>query len=185
MQRKPLILIFLKGLFYAVFGNLLSGIMTIALAPFISEWFIPYIAILFTVFIYGSLIFTAGYRDGEREKSMLKNKRVESSPKYRWIIFGLIIGAVYCIPNIVMLLGITEAITITGEYLFAFRFICGSIYPLMHILGIHNVPANEMPIYFPIICMAIYAVVTPITAQIGYKFGFDEKSAKSFMYEEK
>ena len=55
MQRKPIPVIFLKGLLYGIFGNLLSGIMTIALAPFISEWFIPYIAVLFTVFIYPDL----------------------------------------------------------------------------------------------------------------------------------
>ena len=30
---------------------------------------------------------------------------------------------------------------------------------------------------------AVYLIVTPVAAQLGFKFGTDEKSAKDFMYE--
>lgn len=183
MQRENIAKIFIKGFGFAFFGNILGGIMTISLAPFISEWFISYIAILFTLFIYLSLAFTAGLRDGQREKMLLRNKRVESSPKFRWLILGGIIGAVMCIPCIILMLGITGAITVTGEYVFAFRFICGAVYPMMHIAGAHNVAVADIPMWYPIASMAIYFVLTPIAAQIGYKFGYDEKKAQDFMYE--
>ena len=183
MHREPIIKIFAKGFGFMLFGNILSGIMTISLAPFIGEWYISYIALLFTVFIYASLLFTAGMRDGQREKSMLKNKRVESCPKYRWIKMGLILWAVISVPCIVLALGSLGAVAITGEFLFAFRFICGAVYPLMHIVGIQGAAAAEIPLWFPLVCIGIYLVLTPISAQTGYKFGFDEKSAKDYMYE--
>ena len=85
MQRDNIFKIFIKGFGFGFFGNILGGIMTISLAPFISEWFIAYIALLFSLFIYLSLIFTAGLKDGQREKILLRNKRVESSPKYRLV----------------------------------------------------------------------------------------------------
>lgn len=165
-----------------IFGNILGGIMTLSAAPFISEWFIPYIAILFTGFIYASLMFTAGWKDGQREAMMLKNKRVESIPKKRWIWIGLVLWAIMCIPCIILMLGICGVMNLTGEYLFAFRFMCGAVYPLMHIMSLHDVPAAEMPVIFPVICMGIYLVLTPAAAEIGYKFGCDEKTAKDFMY---
>ena len=185
MQREPVVKIFLKGLGYTFFGNILGGIMTISIAPFLDQWFIPYIAILFTLFMYVSLLFTAGLRDGQTEAKLLKNKRTESIPKLRWIWFGLILGAVMCIPCAVLLLGTSGALNITGEYLFAFRFICGAVCPAMYIAGVQALPVAEYPTIYPVILMIIYMVLTPLSAQIGYKFGREEKTLADFMYEKK
>lgn len=183
MQRDNIFKIFIKGFGFGFFGNILGGIMTISLAPFISEWFIAYIALLFSLFIYLSLIFTAGLKDGQREKILLRNKRVESSPKYRWLILGAIIGGIMLVPALILLLGVFGVIGLSGEYLFAFRFLSGAVYPLMHVAEAHNVAVAEIPLWYPIASMAIYLVLTPIAAQIGYKFGYDEKTLKDLMYE--
>lgn len=183
MQRDNIFKIFIKGLGFAFFGNILGGIMTISLAPFISEWFISYIALLFSLFIYLSLIFTAGLKDGQHERILLRNKRVESCPKYRWLILGAVIGAIMCVPVLILLLGVIGVIGLSGEYLFAFRFISGTVYPLMHVAEAHNVPVAEIPLWYPVASMSIYFILTPIAAQLGYKFGYDEKKLLDFMYE--
>lgn len=184
MQREHILKIFVKGLGYAFFGNLLSGIMIISIAPMISVWFISLVALLFTLFIYASLLFTAGYRDGEREKSMLRNKRVESSPKYRWVVLGLIIGLIISVPTIIVLLGKLGIISISGEYMFAYRFLNGAVFPLYHIAQVHaEVAVADFPLWLMLTCTGIFAAFSPLAAHIGYKFGFDEKTKESFIYE--
>ena len=119
MKRDNIFLIAVKGLGFAVFGNILGGIMTISTAPLLGEWFIPYIDILFTAFIYGSLVFTAGLRDGQKEAKMLRAKRVESIPKLRWVFIGIAIAAIMCIPCAALLACTLGAFPMTGEVLFA------------------------------------------------------------------
>ena len=183
MKRESIFMIFIKGFGFMVFGNILGGILTISAAPFIGEWFVPYIAVLLTVFIYGSLLFTAGWKDGQNEAKLLRNHRVESSPKLRWVWLGLILAVLACIPCIILLAGTLGALELTGEFLFAFRFICGALAPAIYIAELQQLPASEYPAAFPLILSAVYLVITPAAAQIGYKFGIDEKSMKDFMYE--
>ncbi len=183
MQREHIMKIFGKGFAYALFGNLLSGIMVISIAPMISIWFVCLVAFLFTLFIYASLLFTAGYRDGQREISLIKNHRVEASPKYRWIIFGLIIGAVMAIPTVVLLMSRMGMLYITQEFMFAYRFLNGAAYPMFHIAGVQSAAVADYPAWFLPVCIAFYLILTPVAAQIGYKFGYDEKTRDSFMYE--
>lgn len=184
MQREHILKIFAKGLGYAFFGNILSGIMLISIAPMISVWFICLVAFLLTFFIYASLLFTAGYRDGQKERSMLRNKRVESSPKNRWIILGIIIGVLISLPSIIILMGKLGVIGISGEYMFAYRFLNGTVFPLYHIIGVHtNVAVADFPLWLPLSCMGIFIVSSPLAAQIGYKFGFDDKTKENLMYE--
>ncbi len=178
MKRDNVFRIWIKGLALAVFGNVLGGIMTVSIAPFLGEWFVPYIALLLTVFIYASLVFTAGMRDGQKEAKMLRNKRVESVPKYRWIIMGLIIAAVMCIPCAALLACSLGAFQMTGEVLLGSYFVLGALAPSFFIVD----PQALSPV-FPLVLMAVYLIVTPIAAHLGYRFGTDEKSAKDFMYE--
>ncbi len=183
MQREHILKIFAKGLAYTLFGNILSGIMIISIAPMISIWFICLIAFIFTIFIYGSLLFTAGYRDGQRENLMLKNHRVESTPKHRWIILGLICGGIICVPSIIVLLGKLGVLAISGEFMFAYRFLNGAVYPLYHLAGVQSASAAEFPLWLVLTCVLAYIIISPLAAHIGYKFGFDDKTKNSFMYE--
>lgn len=178
MKRGNIILTALKGLGMGVFGNVLGGILTVSLAPFLAEWFIPYIAILLTVFIYGSLLFTAGMRDGQKEAKMLRNHRVESIPKHRWIYLGLAIGGVMCVPCAALLASALGAFALTGELLLGSYFAMGAFAPAFFMIDTQNIP-----VFFPIAFMGAYLIITPVAAQIGYKFGTDEKSFKDFMYE--
>lgn len=183
MQREHIMKIFGKGLAYTLFGNILSGIMIISIAPMINIWFICLVALIFTLFIYGSLLFTAGYRDGQREISLIKNHRVESSPKYRWVLFGLICGVIIAVPSIIVLLGHTGVLNISGEFMFVYRFLNGAVYPLYHVAGVQSAAAADFPLWLPLACIGIYVTASPLMAQIGYKFGFDEKTKEGFMYE--
>ena len=183
MQRENNFMIFLKGAGFMLFGNILGGIMTISIAAFLDQWYIPYIAVLFTVFIYGSLIFTAGWKDGGKEAKMLRNHRVESIPKFRWIIIGLILTAIMAVPNLILLFCSLGAYDLTGEFLFAMRFICGAFAPALYIAELQSVPAMDYPAAYPIIIIALYLVVTPTAAHIGYRFGINEKNFKDYMYE--
>lgn len=184
MQREHFLKIFVKGLGYALFGNILSGIMSFSIAPVISIWLLTAVALLFTLFIYGSLLFTAGYRDGQKENKLITNRRVESAPKYRWIIYGLIIGAITAIPDFIILAAKLGALTVSGEFMFAFRFINGAVTPLLYASGMQAAAPVDYPMWLCIAFIGIYIVLSPLLAQIGYKFGFDDKKRTSFMYEE-
>ena len=178
MKRDNIFVIFIKGFGCMAFGNILGGIMTISLAPFLHEWYIPYIAVLFTLFIYGSLLFTAGLRDGQKEAKLLRSKRVESIPKYRWVTLGLILGAVMCVLCTYLVLCAAGVFTLTGEFLLGSLFVFGGLAPAFYIIDV-----SQMTIVFPSVLMGIYIIVTPVCAQIGYRFGIDDKSFRDMMYE--
>lgn len=185
MQRDTIIKKIIKGFGFMLFGNILSGIMVISIAPVISVWFITLVAQLLTIIIYGALMFTVGFRDGQRECQLLKNHRVESVPKNTWLILGTILWVVMCVPVIVLMLGINGAITITGEYMFVYRFLCGAVMPLLYIGELTQAAVAEYPLWLPLVSMGIYLLLTPVAAHIGYRFGLDEEKQRSFMYEKK
>ncbi len=184
MQREHFLKIFVKGLGYAFFGNILSGIMVISIAPVINIWFLTVIAFIFTLFIYGSLLFTAGYRDGQRENKLITNHRVESTPRYRWIIYGLIIGLIMAIPGYILLAAKFGALAVSQEFMLAFRFANGTVTPLLYAAEMQASAPVDYPLWLCIAFIGVYVVCSPIAAQIGYKFGFDDKKRKDFMYED-
>lgn len=184
MQREHFLKIFVKGLGYAFFGNILSGIMVFSIAPVISIWLLTVVALLFTLFIYGSLLFTAGFRDGQKENKLIVNHRVETSPKYRWIVYGLIIGAIMAIPGFVIFAAKLGMLTVSGEFMFAFRFVNGAATPLLYASGMQAAAPADYPLWLCIAFIAVYVIVSPLAAHIGYRFGFDDKKRSSFMYEE-
>ena len=57
--RQPFIKLLLSGFLFMVFGNLLSTIVTISTAPFMSFEFFKVIVFILTLFIFYSLMFTA------------------------------------------------------------------------------------------------------------------------------
>ena len=183
MQREHKMKIFAKGLGYAFFGNILSGIMFISIAPMVSIWFICLVALLFTLFIYLSLLFTAGFRDGQRENMLLKNHRVEAIPKNRWLINGAIAGGVMAIPSVIILLSKLGLFPISGEFMFAYRFINGAVYPLYHIAGVQKLNVDAFPMWLILACIGVYLLLSPVAAQIGYKYGSDDDKKLNFIYE--
>ncbi len=158
--------------------------MVFSIAPVINIWLLTVVALLFTLFIYGSLLFTAGYRDGQRENKLITNHRVESTPKYRWVVFGLIIGIVMAIPGFVILVAKLGALALSGEFMFAFRFVNGAVTPLLYASEMQAQAVADYPMWLCIAFIGIYVVLSPVLAHIGYNFGLDDKKRTSFMYEE-
>ena len=68
--RQPFFKLLLSGLLFMVFGNLLCTIVTVSTAPFMNFEFFKVIVFIFTLIIFYSLMFTAGYRDGDREQKL-------------------------------------------------------------------------------------------------------------------
>ena len=64
--RQPFFKLLLSGLLFMVFGNLLCTIVTVSTAPFMNFEFFKVIVFILTLIIFYSLMFTAGYRDGDR-----------------------------------------------------------------------------------------------------------------------
>lgn len=184
MRRESVIKKLLKGLGFMLFGNILSGIMLISIAPVISVWFLTCIAFLFTLVIYLSLMFLGGYKDGERESALLRNHRTEVPKKNGWLIYGLIPGIVNCIPVVILMLGMFGYVDITGEYMFVYRFVCGAVMPLIYIGELASSAVADYPVWLPVVSMAVYVLGASAAAKIGFDFGFDEKKKLNFMYEE-
>lgn len=183
MQREPAFKKILKGIGFVLFGNILSGIMVISIAPFIGIWAISCVSFLLTLVIFLSLMFTVGFNDGRREQSLVKNRRVERPQKNGWLLYGLIPGAAICIPVTAVLLGILGSLPISGEYMFVFRFLCGAVQPLIYIGGFQSAAIAEYPLWFPLVSMGIYLIGSPLFAKIGFRFGYDEKLRKNLIYE--
>ena len=110
---------------------------------------------------------------------MLRAKRIESIPKTRWIFVGLADAAVMCVPCGALLACTLGAFALTGEVLLGSYFVFGALAPAFFIVG----DVQQLSPVFPVVLAAVYIIVTPAAAQLGYKFGFDEKSAKDLMYE--
>ena len=65
--RQPFWKLLLTGFLFMMFGNLLCTIVTISTAPFMNIEFFKVVVFILTLAIFYSMIFTAGYRDGDRE----------------------------------------------------------------------------------------------------------------------
>ena len=183
MQRKSFFKLFLTGLGYMLLGNFMSTIMTAALAFMIDNSIVQVVIFILTLFIFYSLVFLAGYKDGTRERLMVKNKRIEGPIKGRWIRIGLCLWAVMCIPSIILLFD--KLYALFDGYIITYRIICGTVYPLLLAIGINTSSLDIMPIYIPFVAIAVYAFI-PFATHLGYKFGYEDKfNPDKIMYENK
>ncbi len=183
MQRKPFWKLLLTCFGYMVLGNVMSTVMTVALSVIADIPIVMVILFVMTLFVFYSLIFTAAYKDGQRESIMLKNHRVEGPVKGRWTIIGIIVFAIMSIPSWILLFDCLYGLF--SGYLIPYRMICGMIYPLALVAGVNYPEASEMPYYFAFIFMLCYVLI-PIVTTVGFKFGFKDKlNLDKMMYEKK
>lgn len=169
MQRKPFWKVFLTGLGYMALGNVMCLVLTVSTIPMTSANYIfKVILAVLTTFVFYSLMFTAGYKDGTRERTMLANKRIES-PTNRWLEIGALLFGIMSIPSIVQ---------IFLNYTIIYRFICGAIYPIAQCLEIKD----YTEIWQVLIFIGFYVFI-PLALQIGYKSGFSGKlESGDYMY---
>lgn len=110
---------------------------------------------------------------------MLKNKRVDSAPKFRWIVIGLIMFAFAAAPTIYLL--INKLFFPDRDNLLIYQFISGSAYPLVltftpqaDALVSQASRVEAMDVMFPILMIAYYALI-PVFTQLGYWLALNDK----------
>lgn len=191
MKRQPFYILLLKGTGYIVLGNALCFFMTMALTMFTSRSDNPgfvilmdIIAILCSLAIFHMLMFTVAWKDGSRERSLLKNHRVDAPLPRRWLILGIIMFLIAALPTVVLLLN--KLFFPQADTFYIYRFVSGSAYPFIQTF----VPMPElstqawvptdyrqiddMPPLFPALMLIYYAVI-PVMTQLGWYVGFNDK----------
>lgn len=192
MQRKSFISLLLVTLGYIVLGNVMCLIMTMAISMFGSNWFTKALAIICCTAVFFMLVFTAAWKDGVRERSLVKLGRVERELKHRWVLIGIAAGFIAAAPTIVLLLN--KLFFPQEDTLFVYRFISGSAYPF--VLAFIEPVLTESPAWaettlrqidnmtplFPALMLIYYALI-PVTTQVGYRMGFnDTLNSDKIMY---
>lgn len=183
MQRKPFWKLLLLGTGYMVLGNVMSTVMTVAASAVANVPFILIVLFIFTLFIFYSLCFTVAFKDGQRERMMVKNHRVEGIIKGRWIKIGIVMFLIMSIPSV--LLFIDANVRLFDGYLIPYRMICGMIYPLALAMEVNYAEITQMPSYYALIFAACYILI-PVATEIGFNIGFKDKlNPDKIMYEKK
>ena len=163
-----------------VFGNLLCTIVTVSTAPFMNFEFFKVIVFILTLIIFYSLMFTAGYRDGDREQKYVRLHKAEPPKESKWVLIGKILMAIMFVPSLLLLLD-----KLCGWYFdmtFVHRIIDGLVYPLSLMIVPENT-IDSMDIFVPFIYMLCYAGI-PAATHLGYYFGYTQKFNKDdIMYQ--
>lgn len=183
MQRKPFWKLLLSGIGYMLLGNLMSTVMTVAASVVADITGVMIVLFVLTLFVFYSLCFTVAYKDGQREKVMLKNRRVDSVSNSRWIIAGFIMLAVMTVPS--ALLFADAKMHLFEGFLIPYRMLCGMIYPLALAMGVDYAGIELLPDFYPLIFAACYILI-PLATAIGFNFGFNDRfNPDKIMYEKK
>ncbi len=188
MKRQPFYILLLKGLGYIVLGNFMCLFMTMALTMLThiagGDIFFNILAIICCTLVFFLLVFTAGWKDGNRERSLVKNHRVEAPLKYRWIFIGIILYIIAALPSLVLLLN--KLFFPEEDTLYLYRFISGSAYPFVQtflprpdldtMAWEHTAyrQIDSMPALFPALMLAYYAII-PVMTQLGWYIGYTDK----------
>lgn len=192
MKRQPFYILLLKGIGYIILGNILCMFMTMALSMFGGNIVFNILSIFCGTLIFYMLIFTVAWKDGARERSLVKNHRVDAPLKYRWIYLGVIMYVIAALPTLVLLLN--KLFFPEQDTLFEYRFISGSAYPFIQTFipqpDISTMAwehtdyrqIDSMPALFPALMLVYYAVIPAVT-QFGWYVGFNDKFNKeNIMY---
>lgn len=188
MKRQPFYILLLKGIGYIVLGNVLCLFMTMAMTMFSTmlggDIVFNVLAMICGTLIFHMLIFTVAWKDGARERSLIKNHRVDSPLKYRWIILGILMFVIAAAPTVVLLLN--KLFFPEGDTLFIYRFVSGSAYPFIQTFipqpdletkaWIHTDyrQIDGMSPLFPALMLIFYAIIPAVT-QFGWYVGFTDK----------
>lgn len=168
------------GCLYMLLGNIMCAIMTISTAPLIGEMFMKIIAFILTLAIFYSLVFTAGYKDGDREQHIVRLHKLEPPKTSKWIVIGAVMMVIMFIPSIILMLD-----KLCGWYFdmtLVHRIIDGMVYPLSLIL-VPESTIDSMQAYVPVIYMLCYAPIPAVT-HLGFYFGYTQKFDKDkIMYQ--
>lgn len=177
--RKSFIKLLLIGFLYMLLGNVLCTIMTLSTAPFIGMDIIKVVVVILAFIIFYSLMFTVGYKDGDREQNFVRLHKAEPPDSYKWLKIGIILTLVMFIPSVLLLIN-----KLTGTFLFLdmdilpyYRFADGLVYALSLMLipdGKEGNTIEQMNVVLPFIFMLCYSLI-PVATHFGYYFGYTQK----------
>lgn len=175
MQRTSFIKLLLKVILRIVIFNLFFLILTFLLF-FITKY--TFTKILLTVIgflgLYISLLKLA-YKDGSRERNLVKYNHVEGILKWRWMQLGFVAFGLTAFSSVVLL--ICRIGMLNNDILIVYRFVNGLLYPLS--LIIYNGPnLSELPIYAPFVFMLCYLPM-PFVMQYGFNEGLKATDLRS------
>lgn len=167
--------------------------MTMALAMFGGNIVFNILSMICGTLIFYMLVFTVAWKDGARERSLVKNHRVDAPLKHRWIFLGVILFAIAAAPTALLLLN-KLFFPDAADTLFAYRFISGSAYPFIQtFIPQADLPTmawehtdyrqiDSMSALFPALMLIYYAFIPAVT-QFGWYVGFTDKFNKdNIMY---
>lgn len=193
MKRESFLKLTLKGIGYVVLGNVLCLFMTMGLGMFGVNLFTKAVSIACGTLIFYLLIFTAAWKDGTRERSLIKLGRESEEKKYRWIFIGAVMFVFAALPSAVLLLN--KLYFPEQDLLIPYRLVSGSAYPFVMAFIPPVITESEawvetslrqidnMSALFPALMMAYYLLI-PVAAQLGYYIGFNDKLNKDkIMYD--
>lgn len=180
MKRTCFGLLLLKGIGYVILGNVLCAIMTTAMFVFGSNFLTKSLSIAFSAVIFWSLIFTFGLKEGAKEHSLVKYKRVQHKLKYRALFAGFIMFLFAAAPSAALL--INKLLFPEHDILTIYQFVSGSSFPFVQaFIPTINVKLawqptsalriNNMHTSFPALMCAYYLLIPAIT-QLGFHHGY-------------
>jgi MFS family permease len=164
MRRKSFLRVFFEAFGYACLGNILGLVVTVSLAHF--GTFMSVVAAGCAILLYMMMAVNVGHKDGELERKLVRRKVIENPEPNRWIIIGIIIWLIMCVPCI-MLIIMPENMM----YLQIFRFGMGAVFALSILLGEE---LSTIPLWAPYLFIGIYGL-TPVMYRWGFYVGYYEK----------
>lgn len=179
MKRDSFGKLVLKGIGFVVFGNVLCLVMTMAIFFFGDYLIIKILAILFAVLIFFSLVFTAAWKDGVRERKIMSHSNELAEKKLRWVAVGAVMFAFAAAPTVFLLLN--KLFFPESDNLLIYQFISGSAYPFVitftpkaDSLSSSVSRVQTMSALLPSLLLAYYALIPAVT-QFGFWVGYRDK----------
>lgn len=179
MKRDSFGKLVLKGIGYVVFGNVLCLVMTMAIFFFGDHVIIKVLAIMFAALIFFSLVFTAAWKDGTRERKLMNHDPGLGEKKLRWLAVGAVMFAVAAAPTVFLLLN--KLFFPERDNLLIYQFISGSAYPFVitftpkaDSLSSSVSRVGTMSVLLPSLLLVYYALIPAVT-QLGFWVGYRDK----------
>lgn len=179
MKREPFWKLILKGIGFVVFGNVLCLVMTMAIFFFGGHIIVKILAISFAALIFFSLMFTAAWKDGVRERKIMSRSAELAEKKFRWLAVGAIMFLFAAAPTIFLLFN--KVFFPESDNLLIYQFISGSAYPFVitftpkaESLSSSVSRVETMSVLLPSLMIVYYALIPAVT-QLGFWVGYRDK----------
>ncbi|MCL1823203.1 MAG: hypothetical protein FWG44_03280 [Oscillospiraceae bacterium] len=163
MQKKSFLRVFLETLGYVLAGNLLALVVTISLGAFNGNIALG-ISAFCSITLFFACVFSAAHKDGEYERKLQRRKVLEEPDPNRWIMVGVIIWVLICIPCVLLIFNPQAG------FLLAFRLSVASMMAFSLFFG-----SSSIPFWTPLVFIGIFALI-PVACRLGYYVGYYEKA---------